>query len=166
MKLGASNWKWKKNHHGRSETFEENSKCNQEIRNNTGKKRLGVTVVLHYIQKQHIKWFMVYGLWCVPSSLRSGHVLNIKLFGHLTRLPPGRILLKILILRIVGNTGRDRPRGRWMEVITDALNVLLCKAELLNRICFLNNENYMRKERRQTLVREVNEDQNVLQKKV
>lgn len=53
-----------------------------------------------------------------------------------------------------------------MEVITDALNVLLCKAELLNRICFLNNENYMRKERRQTLVREVNEDQNVLQKKV
>jgi len=69
------------------------------IRNTRIREMVGTTPVLHYIQRQTIRWF-----------------------GHLTRMAPHQLASKAYNKRTAGYKARGRPRKTWIEGVKETLS--------------------------------------------
>jgi hypothetical protein len=69
------------------------------IRNEEIRKRVGTTPILTYIKRQ-----------------------QVKLFGHISRMPSNSKPQMAMLQRHNGYKARGRPRKRWTSEITEALN--------------------------------------------
>ncbi|XP_076043858.1 uncharacterized protein LOC143026952 [Oratosquilla oratoria] len=68
------------------------------IRKTTIREMVGTAPVLHYIQKQTLRWF-----------------------GHLTRMAPHQLVSKAHNKKISGYKARGRPRKTWIEGVKETL---------------------------------------------
>ena len=66
-----------------------------KVRSSDIRRELGVEPLLLHIERSPLKWF-----------------------GHLTRMPPGRLPLEVFRARPTGRRPRGRPRNRWRDYIS------------------------------------------------